>query len=102
MSSSIRDLNIKKNAVVQVMKDISFSDKEIERQKQRIQQYKDDETRDGYDVKKQVHCSLYSCHLASRMASQFCALAPLVERSASGRTAICTISSRRKRCSMST
>ena len=62
MSSSIRDLNIKKNAVVRVMKDISFSDKEIERQKQRIQQYKDDETRDGYDVKKQVHCSMYSCH----------------------------------------
>lgn len=56
MSSTVKELKIKTNAVIRVMKDISFSDKEIERQQQRIQQYKDDDTRDDHDVKKQVCC----------------------------------------------
>ena len=35
------------------MKDVAYSDKEMDRQKQRIQEYDDDPERDASDVKKQ-------------------------------------------------
>ena len=53
MAECIRQLKIKTGSVTRMMKDLTYTSREIENQERRIQQYKDDPERDEHDVRKQ-------------------------------------------------
>jgi len=50
---TVKELKLKTAAVKRCCKDLAFSEKEIKRQEQRIEEYKADPERDEHDVKKQ-------------------------------------------------
>jgi hypothetical protein len=57
MADAVKQLKIKTGSVNRCMKDRTASDKEIEKQQQRIEAFKADAHKDHHDVAKQVRCA---------------------------------------------
>jgi len=55
MADAVKQLKIKTGSVKRCIKDRTASDKEIEKQQQRIETFKTDDSKDEHDVRKQVY-----------------------------------------------